>query len=193
MKKRILALVCAAVMVLGMSLSVCAAGSSSAPAKAEEILVTGDNVFGQTFGTDTLDFFGKDTKADGANIGRIDDDAAKRMIAFIRKTWGQEAFIASMFDMSGKTGVVSLTNSNVWKGQTVYVVHEVSKDNFEIIKATVTADNKLEFNVSSCSPFGIVVLSANAPKTGEIIAMICALAAVSGIGAVACAKKAKND
>lgn len=190
MKKRILALVCATIMVLGMSLSVCAAGSASAPAKAAEKILVQNGVNGQTFGTDSLAAFA--SEAGDSAVSAIDDDAAARMIAFIRKTYGDSAFIASMYDMSGKSGNVSLKCANVWMGQNVVVVHEKAYNDFEILPATVTADNAYSFSVTSCSPFGVVVLGATAPKTGEIIAMVAAMAAISGIGAAACAKKAKN-
>lgn len=194
MKKRILAFVCAAVMVVGMSLSVSAAGSVSAPAKAEEVLVTGtDNSFGQSFGTDTLTFFANDTKVEGATVSQISTQSAKNLIGYAKTQFGN-AFIASLFDMTGKTGDVTVTCSNVWKGQNVAAIHEVSAGVYETLSAEVTADNTVVIKgIKSNSPYGIVVLNAPAPKTGEIIAMVMAMAAVSGLGAAACAKKAKNN
>lgn len=190
MKKRILALVCATIMVLGMSLSVCAAGSASAPAKEAEKILVQNGVNGQTFGTDSLAFFA--SEAGDSAVTALDAESASRLVAFIKETYGEDAFIASLFDMKGKSGAVTLKSANVWTGQNIVVVHEKSYNNFEILPATVTADNTYSFSVSSCSPFGVVVLAGKAPKTGEIIAMVAAMAAISGIGAAACAKKAKN-
>lgn len=195
MKKRILAFVCAAVMVVGMSLSVSAAGSSTASAKAEEVLVnTTDNSFGQSFGTDTLAFFAQDTKIDGATVSQIGTQDAKEMIDFARSKYGNGVFFSAMFDLSGKTGDVSFTSSNIWKGQNVVAIHEISQGNYEVLPVEVTADNKgVIKGVKSNSPFGIVVLTSPAPKTGEVIAMVLAMAAVSGFGAATCAKRAKNN
>ena len=194
MKKRILAFVCAAVMVLGMSLSVSAAGSSTASAKAEEVLVnTTDNSFGQSFGTDTLAFFAQDTKVNGGSVSQISSENAKSLIQFAREKYGKDVFIASLFEMSGKSGEINLTCSNIWKGQKIAVIHQISAGNFEILDAEVTADNQCKFTVSSCSPFAVVVLSSASPKTGEVIAMVLAMAAVSGFGAATCAKRAKNN
>ena len=195
MKKRILAFVCAAVMVAGMSLSVSAAGSSSAPAVAEETLVTKEeNTTGQTFGTATLVFFAEDTKVEGATVTQVATEDAKDMIDFAQEKYGQNVFFATIFDMTGKTGDVTVTCSNVWKGQKVAAIHEVTPGVFEVLDAEVIADNQVVIKgVKSNSPFSIVVLTGPAPKTGEVIAMVLALAAVSGFGAAACAKKAKND
>lgn len=189
MKKRILALVCATVMVIGMSLSVCAAGSASAPAKTTEVLVQG-GANGQTFGTDSLEAFA--SEAGDSAVTALDVASAKRMVSYIKDTYGNGAFIASMYDLNGKTGTVTLKCANVWKGQNVDIIHEKAPNVFEILPATVTADNVYSFTTTSNSPFAVVVLGAAAPKTGEIIAMVAAMAAISGIGAAACAKKAKN-
>ncbi len=186
-------------MVLAMSLSVCAAGSSNAAGVAKQpaktLITAGDNAFGQTLDTDCFEYFANDTKVDGATVTAISETDYSKLIAYAKAKWGKNFFIASLFNMEGKTGTVNATCSNVLAGQTVVTLHEKADGTVEECPTTVTADHAVSFTVKSNSPFGFFVISGNAssPKTGEIIAMICALAVVSGFGAAACAKKAKND
>lgn len=182
-------------MVVGMGLTASAAGSVTAGSvKAETLVENSENSFGQSFGTDTLAFFAQDTKIDGATVSQIGTQDAKEMIDFAQGKYGNGVFFSAMFDLSGKTGDVAFTCSNIWKGQNVVAIHEVSQGNYEVLSVEVTADNKgVIKGVKSNSPFGIVVLSGPAPKTGDVIAMVMAMAAVSGFGAAACAKKAKNN
>lgn len=153
-----------------------------------------DNSFGQSFGTDTLEYFAQDTKVEGATVGQIATQDAKEMIDFARGKYGNGVFFSAMFDLTGKTGDITFTSSNIWKGQNVVAIHEISQGNYEVLPVEVTADNKgVIKGVKSNSPFGIVVLAGAAPKTGDVIAFVLAMAAVSGCGAAACAKKAKNN
>lgn len=199
MKKRILALVCAMTMVLAMSLSVCAAGSSSAAGVAKQpaktLINADDNVFGQVLDTDSFEYFANDTKIDGATVTAIGEAEANILLQYARAKWGKNFFVAAMFDQTGKTGTIEATCSNILAGQNVVVLHQLPGYVVEEIIPSTVADHKLVYTVNSNSPFGFFVITGNAssPKTGEIIAMICALAVVSGFGAAACAKKAKND
>lgn len=193
MKKRILALVAAMTMVVGLSMSVCAAGSTSSASVADTNLVSAsENAYGQTFGADNLAYFAKDIVVEGATVTQISEADAKTLISEAYKLYGKNAFIAGLFEMNGKTGTVTFKCSNIWKGQDVVVLHKKTDGSIEVLPVTVIADNQGQFTVSSNSPFAIVVKGSASPKTGEIVALIAAIAAISGCGAAACNKKANK-
>lgn len=231
MKKRILALVCAMTMVVGMSLSVCASGSPTAggvaggntgstgspsassgavannsaattnPGSTEQLMTTTDNANGQTFTVADLGYFAETTTVSGvagATLSPVSADTARAMIAQARTIAGAGTFIATIVDLQvpAGTGTATFTLScpNVWKGQNVTILHQKSDGSFESIKPGSVEDNSVTFTLSSYSPVAIVInTGAVSPKTGEIIMMIIAMAALSGIGAAACTRKARKN
>lgn len=238
MKKRILALACAAVMVLGMGLTVCAAPSATAgdiagsgsatagdvagsksatagdiaaqavsaqaPAAAssgEELVSADENATGQVFGTATLGYFAETTTVSGvqgAVLKEVSADTAKAMIAQAKAIAGKNTFIASIVDLEVPAGTGTATFTlgcpNVWKGQNVTILHRKSDGSFETIKPDSVEDNKVTFTMTSYSPIAIVInTGAVSPKTGDIIALAAAMAAISGIGAAVCGRKAKKN
>lgn len=202
MKKRILALICAAVMTVGMSMTVCAAGSPSAGAAAtEELTKSEDNTMGQVITTNTIGYFAETTTVEGvagAKLEKVSDDTAKGMISEAQKIAGKDTFIASIVDLQVPAGTGAATFTvgcpNVWKGQSVTILHKKSDGTYERIAPSKVEDNKVTFTMTSYSPIAIVInTSATAPKTGDIFAVVAAMAALSGLGAVACGKKAKKN
>lgn len=214
MKKRILALVCAMTMVLGMSLSVSAAGSSSSSAKAEEAVpaskevlttsVESTNTTGQVVTGATVAEFAETTTVSGvagAKIEAVSNETAKAMIAEANKTVGKGAFIAAVVELSvpAGTGAATFTVNcpNVWKGQSVTILHQKSDGSFETIVPSAVADNAVTFTMTSYSPIAIVIDTAKpgsgvtSPKTGEIIALVVGLAALCGAGAACFGRKAR--
>lgn len=189
MKKRILALACAMTMVLGMSLSVCAAPSGSASSSAEEAAraaakaayeaemsqnVTIPNSTGQTFDGYTVLGFAETTKissgVSGATISSVSVDTAKAMVAEANKLVGAGTFVASIVDLNVPAGTgaatFTLTCPNVWKGQKVTILHKKSDGTYETIKPSNVADNSVTFTMTSYSPIAIVI-DTTAPKTGD--------------------------
>lgn len=213
MKKKILAVICAMTMVMGMSLSVCAAGSNNAssaaeeateeevsysPADAAEVVVdaaaTG-NTTGQKFTGATIEAFAKTTTVTagptGASVSVLPLASAKAVIAEANKVVGNSAFIASVVELNGGAGTYTLKCDNVWKGQKVTIIHQKADGSFESIQPSSVENNSVTFSLTSTSPVAIVV-DAAAPKTGDAIAMAAVLAFAGMGGAAFFGKKAKN-
>ena len=206
MKKRILALVCAMTMVLGMSLTVCAAESTSSSAKAEEaqeVLTTtataSNNTTGQVLTGSTIAEFATTTTVSGvagAKIEAVSNETAKAVITEANKVVGNSAFIATVVDLQVPEGTGAATFTvgcpNVWKGQSVTILHQKKDGSFEAITPSAVADNAVTFTLTSYSPIAIVInTAATSPKTGEIIALVAGLAALCGAGAVGFGRKAR--
>ena len=218
MKKKLLAFACAMTMVLGMSLSVCAAPSSTAsvtaqdvinkvttpattaPATSEELVKAEDNTIGQVITTNTISYFADTTTVEGVagtTVKAVSADTAKNMIAQAKTIAGKNTFIASIVDLQVPAGTGKATFTlgcpNVWKGQNVTILHQKADGSYENIKPDKVEDNKVTFTMSSYSPVAIVInTGAASPKTGDIFAVVAAMAAISGCGAVACTRK-KED
>lgn len=217
MKKKFLAFVCAMTMVLGMSLSVSAASptasatagevasqatqTTTSTAPADVLVSADDNAIGQVITTDTLSYFAETTTVSGvqgASLKGVSADTAKAMIAQAKAIAGSNTFIASIVDLQVPAGTGAATFTlgcpNVWKGQNVTILHQKSDGTFETITPSSVEDNKVTFTMTSYSPIAIVInTGAVSPKTGEIIALVAAMAALSGIGAAACGRKAKKN
>lgn len=210
MKKRILALACAMTMVLGMSLSVSAAGSSTAeevvPA-SREVLTTATestNTTGQVVTGATIEEFATTTTVSGvagAKIEAVSNETAKAMIEEANKVVGNGAFIATVVELNVPAGTGAATFTvgcpNVWKGQSVTILHQKSDGTFETIAPSAVADNAVTFTMTSYSPIAIVVNTAAggsaivSPKTGEIIVLVAGLAALCCAGVVHFGRKAR--
>ncbi len=215
MKRKILALACAMTLVFGMSMSVCAAGSATASATAgdvannvtapaEELVSADENATGQVITANTIQYFADTTTVSGvagASLSAVSTDTAKAMIAQAKTIAGSNTFIASIVDLNVPAGTGAATFTlgcpNVWKGQNVTILHLKSDGTYETIAPSSVEDNKVTFTMTSYSPVAIVIntgsTGAKSPKTGEIIALVAALAAVSGIGAGVCGRKAKRS
>lgn len=205
MKRRILALVCAATLVLGMSLTVSAAGSSDSKTKAEEAAkretVSIANSTGQVLTGATIAWFAEDTKITsgvaGAKINAVtDNNTAKAMIAEANRIVGSTAFIASLVDLEVPTGTgtaaFTLTCSNVWKGQNVRILHLKSDGTYEVITPSSVENNAVTFTMTSYSPIAIVIDTAAlaSPKTADTgLAAGMLIAVLAMAGAVAYRRK----
>lgn len=213
MKRKILAFACAMTLVFGMGMSVCAAPSSTASATAgevansapaEELVSASDNTTGQVLTTETIKYFADTTTVSGvagASLSAVPTETAKAMIAQAKTIAGSNTFIASIVDLNVPAGTGAATFTlgcpNVWKGQNVTILHLKSDGTYETIAPSAVEDNKVTFTMTSYSPVAIVIntgsTGAKSPKTGEIIALVAAMAAVSGIGAAVCGRKAKKN
>ncbi len=122
------------------------------------------------------------------------------MIAQAKTIAGSNTFIANIVDLNVPAGTGAATFTlgcpNVWKGQNVTILHLKGDGSFETIQPSAVEDNKVTFTMTSYSPVAIVINTGAAgvksPKTGEIIALVAAMAALSGIGAAVCGRKAKK-
>ncbi|MCM1193869.1 MAG: hypothetical protein NC123_18745 [Butyrivibrio sp.] len=215
MKRKIIALACAMTLAFGMSMSVSAAGSATASATAgavaaqpsapaEELVSAEENATGQVLTANTIQYFADTTTVSGvagASLSAVSTSTAKAMIAQARTIAGSNTFIASIVNLNVPAGTGAATFTlgcpNVWKGQNVTILHLKSDGTYETIAPSAVEDNKVTFTMTSYSPVAIVIntgsASAKSPKTGEMIALVAALAAVSGIGAGVCGRKAKKN
>lgn len=205
MKKKLIGLVCAMTMVLGMSATVLAAGSSTSSAVATDtsssVIVAADsNTTGQVLTEATLDFFVEDTKiagVEGVKVTAVTATEAQALVEKAQAIAGSNSFIATMVDVEVPAGttkaVLTITCSNVWKGQNVVILHQKADGTVETIKPDKVEDNKVTFTMTSFSPVAVMInTGATSPKTGEIIALVGAMAALCGAGAVAFGKKANK-
>lgn len=211
MKKRILALVCAMTLVLGMSLTVCAAGSSNAGSAANNAAnnetsnttqsddkISVDNSTGQVLTSATIEEFAKTTTissgVEGAKLAAVPADTAKAMITEANKIAGTNTFVASIVDLQVPAGTgkatFTLACPNVWKGQKVSILHLKADGTYEVIAPNKVENNAVTFTMTSYSPIAIVIDTAS-PKTadtGLAAGMLIAIMAMIGaVGAVGCA------
>ncbi len=202
MKKRILALVCAATMVMGMSLTVCAQGSGTAGKTAQNAvaqqsteIVSIENNTGQTLSAATIASFAETTGiaagVQGATIEAVPTNTAKAMIAEANNQVGANTFIAAVVDLKVPAGTgtatFTLTCPNVWAGQKVTILHLKSDGTYEMITPSNVANNSVTFTMTSYSPIAIVIDTAASPKTGDdglaagaMIALMAMAAAMAG-------------
>jgi len=198
MKKKLLALVCAMTMVLGMSVSVCAAGSNDAESAAEEstsATIEVNNEYGQKVTANTLAEMAETTTVAagpaGVSVAELSVEATSTLATEAVKTYGASVFCAAYVDLNGGAGTYTLGCPNVWAGQTVVILHEKADGSFEYIAADKVENNKVTFTMTSTSPIAILVTNATAPKTGDVIAVMALLAAVCAGGAVVTGRKAR--
>lgn len=200
MKKKALALLCAMTMVLGMSMTVLAAGSptaggssssksSGSSSQASGTISTGT----QTFSDSTITEFATVTSADGATVKAVSTDVAKEAVNEANALYGSGSFIATVVDINvpGATFPYTLTikNPNVWAGQTVTVLHKVN-GTWERLTPSSVADNSVTVTVNSFSPFAIAINTTGAsPKTQDIALMVGACAALFATGVILTGKK----
>lgn len=221
MKRSILAFSCVMILVFGRGMSVSAAPSPTASATAsatagevannaqpgapaEELVKASENASGQVITADTLKYFGETTTVsgvEGASLSAVSTETAKAMIAQATGIFGKNTFIASIVDLKVPAGTGAATFTlgcpNVWKGQSVTILHLKSDGTFESITPSAVEDNKVTFTMTSYSPVAIVIntgsTGAKSPKTGEMLALVAAMAAISGFGSAACGRKAKRS
>lgn len=203
MKRKILGLVCAMTMMVGMSMSVLAAGSSDAEAvaKSEVIIAAETNTTGQVITGGTLEFFETDTKVsgvEGLKVSAVPVETAKAIAVHANNIAGDNAFIATMVDLEVPAGTgnatFTLNCSNVWKGQNVTILHLKSDGTVETITPSSVEDNQVTFTLSSYSPVAVVINTATAaksPKTGDVLALAVAATALCGTGAAFFGRKAR--
>ena len=218
MKKKILALLCAAVMVTGMGITAFAspsptAGSdtgngknsatadgvvSSTPAPASAPATTFSVGGGtQTFSEATLSFFATDTKVEGGVVTAVSADTAKEAIAEANKLYGDDTFVASVVDITVPNVAfpykLTINCSNVWAGQRVTVLHKVG-DTWERLNPNNVSDNSLTVTVNSFSPFVIVIDTnpTSSPKTGDVSLLVSGLAGLFGAGSILTRKKIRK-
>lgn len=221
MRKKLIALLCVATMVMGMSLTVCAApsntssnsasnassssGSSSGSSRSSDseaaatnvitdAAVTG-NITGQKLTLAAVQEFAKTTTIaggpEGASISAVSETTAKAMITEANRAYGNRTFVASIVDLHGGAGTYTLGCPNVWEGQKVTIVHQKADGSFEYVAPDAVSNNLITFTLTSTSPVAIVI-DAAAPKTGDIAVMM-AVFALAGIGgAVLFGKKAHS-
>ena len=193
MKRRILALVCAVTMVLGMGMTVFAAGSITAKNASNEPPVFQSAV--QSLTASTIAAFPDVTVVEGATVKAVDTDTAVAAVAEAGKVYGANTFIATIVDIDvpGATFPYTFTisNPNVWSGQKVTVLH-YTNGKWERITPNKVADNAVTLTTNSFSPFAVVVDADLSPKTMDSALIVSGFAGLFAIGAVLTRKK-KDD
>ncbi len=215
MRKKFLALLCAATMVMGMSLTVCAAGSQNASSAAQEAQNSNDdnnnstpavptnlaaevapeNVNHQVLDSNAISEFAKTTTVAGpagASVTAVSMETAKGMISVANQVIGRGAFIASVVDLHGGPGTYTLGCPNVWAGQRVTVLHKKADGTYEAVAPSAVANNSVTFTLTSTSPVALVIDTVASPKTGDVVAAAAAIAMAGMGGAVVFGRKARD-
>ena len=204
MKKKFLALVSAMALTIAMSITVCAApsstasdnsgssssaGSTSTSTVAQESLATST----QQFSNATLVEFASTTTIEsgvaGATITAVSEETAASAIAQAQSVAGSNAFVAAVFDLNAsEAGTFTIGCPNVWAGQKVIILHQLSNGTWETITPSSVENNKVTFTMTSYSPVAIVV-DTTAGKTGDVAPIIAIMAVTCLAGAVVFGKK----
>jgi len=208
MRKKFLALLCAATMVMGMSLTVCAAGSQNASGAAQEAKsstpavtanlaeeVAPENVNHQVLDSNAINEFAQTTTVTGpagASVTAVSMETAKGMISVANQVIGRGAFIASVVDLHGGPGTYTLGCPNVWAGQRVTVLHQKADGTYEAVAPSAVANNSVTFTLTSTSPVALVIDTVASPKTGDAVAAAAAIAMAGMGGAVVFGRKARD-
>ncbi len=209
MKKRILALVGALVLTMGMSLNVCAAPSSTASSNSSTTTTTttttntSSSVADEKLATTTQQFtsatiaeFAKTTTikdgVTGATISVVSDETAAAAIAQAKAVVDDNAFVAAVVDLKVPAGTGAATFTlgcpNVWAGQKVVILHQKADGTWETIKPSKVANNEVTFTLTSYSPVAIVI-DTTAAKTGDVTGVVATAAIVCLAGAVVFGRK----
>ena len=190
MRKKLIALLGAAVLTLGMSVTAFAAPSPKAD-------VVANTASGQKITVETLQNYAKNTtlKTDvaGASIAQVEKTKAATLASAAEKQVGTNATIASMVDISvpAGTGEASFTLGvpSLVSGQSVTVLHLKSDGSIEKLPVSAVSNGSVTFTMTSYSPVAVVV-NATAPVTGEANMAVILVIALAGIaGAVICGTK----
>lgn len=202
MKKRILAFVGAMVLTAAMGLNVCAAPSSSAgsnsgttsttTAAAEEVKQALSTTT-QQFSSATIASFAETTTVEagpaGAKISAVSVETATAAIAQAKAQVNANAFIAAIVDVTAnEAGTFTLTCPNVWAGQKVIILHQLSNGTWEKITPSSVADNKVTFSMTSYSPVAIVI-DTTSVKTADVAPVVAVLAVACLAGVVVFGRK----
>lgn len=194
MKKRILALVCATVMVLAMGMTVCAAPSVGAADVAPSQITTPS----QDLDYETVSNMVANTTVTSsvaATFNAVGMETVADAVAYAQETVGKNALIVTVFDLHvpAGTGAASFTvGCNVKAGQNVVVLHEKADGTWETIKPTSVANGSVTFTMTSYSPVAIVA-NGTASKTADMAGVAAVMAMVSLAGTAVCSKKAKKN
>ena len=204
MKKGLLTLVCVTVLCISMSMTTSAAGSTSASSVASSSTTTtaqNDAALAtatQQFDNTTIAEFAKTTTVSSSvtvTIGAVSLDTAKDAIAQAKKVVGDNAFVATIVDLSVPAGTGAATYTvgcpNGWAGQDVTIIHQKADMSWESIKPTAVANNSVTFNLESNSPIAIVINATTAPKTGDMVMVIAMLAILCLAGVAVFGKRVK--
>jgi len=190
--RRILALACAAVMLLGVGMTVSAAPS-----------ITSNEVdFTVTTATQTLQYEevaamagATDVKSDvEATFNNVGMETVGSAIKYAKDELGNNVLLVTIFDLHvpAGTGAASytVTNPNIFAGQSVKVLHQKADGQWETIIPTAVANGSVTFTLTSYSPVAIVV-DGTASKTADVAAVATIMAMVGLAGTTICAKKRK--
>lgn len=187
MKKKALALICAATMVLGMSMTVFAAPSPSTEGSVG-VISTGT----QTLSDGTIADFAQVTSVAGGTVTAVNGDVAAEAVSEANKLFGSGSFIATVVDINVPNATfpytLTINNPNVWAGQTVTVLHKVN-GSWERLTPSNVSDNAVTVTVNSFSPFAVAINTSTSPETQDIALPVSALAGVFAAGVVIIGRK----
>ncbi len=190
MKKKILALACAMVMTMAMGMTVCAAPS-----------VTTNTVTEVTTPSQTLEYTAvaemvKNTTVTSdveATFNAVGMDVVNGAVTYAQKTVGNNVFVATVFDLhvpSGQAATFTVGCPNIYAGQKVVVLHQMSNGEWETITPSNVANGSVTFSMTSYSPVAIVV-DGTASKTADMGVAVAVMAVICLAGAAVCAKRVR--
>lgn len=223
MKKKVLTLICAAIMIMGMSMTVFAAPSPDSGSTGTSSSNSGSNkpttdksnsdeqdeqdeqedsvgtlsTGSQTFNDVTIAEFAQVTTVAGATVKAVSADVAVAAVNEANALYGANTFVATVVDVTPPAGTnfpytFTISNPNVWAGQTVTVLHQLPNGTWERITPNSVANNAVTLTTNSASPFAVVINTAASPaspRTQDVVLMVCAFAGVFAAGALMICKK----
>lgn len=165
------------------------ASGTTSSSTTNESLATGT----QQFTSATLAEFAETTTIKsgvaGATITVVSDETAAAAIAQAKSVVGNNAFVAAVFDLNAsEAGTFTLTCPNVWAGQKVIILHQLSNGTWETITPSKVANNEVTFSMTSYSPVAIVI-DTTAGKTADVAPAVAVMALICLAGAVVFGRK----
>jgi hypothetical protein len=211
-KKKVFALVSALVLTFGMTVSVFAQTSPDAGSVSATSTATVDQTITQTW----LDNKAATVKSDTATISAVKEETAKAAQEATKSQIGSSAVIDAIIDVvvpGGGEATITLTGLGVKAGQKVSILHQKADGSWEKIAPDSVGAGSVTFKMTSYSPVAVVVEETTttavtstsaaaaattatvatvgtAPKTGDIIMLVTALAVACLAGTVVFSKKA---
>lgn len=181
------------VMVLAMSTTAFAAGSSDANSVAAEASTPVEAARTAVQGISSGNAVIVPAAVSQAELTTITETA---------KSLGANAQVLSCADycvVSGEFGgQLSVACAGISAGDNIVIIHH-GKKGIEVVKPDSVSNGSVTFTLKDLSPIAIIKLPPGAtvsytrsPKTGEVIALMV-IAMISFAGAFACAKKIKSN
>jgi len=174
--------VCAAPSVTSPSVTTNTVTTITTPSQTLDYTVVADAVSRTTVTSDVE-----------ASFNAVGMDVVNSAVSYAQSAVGENAFVATIFDLhvpSGQAATFTVGCPNVYAGQKVVVLHQMSNGEWETITPSKVANGSVTFDMTSYSPVAIVV-DGTASKTADMGVAVAVMAMICLAGAAVCAKKAR--